>query len=143
MGYGSYTGDGLPTTLTPPWGVDGPWLEAEVVAQPAVRWVSLEPLLASVNLTRIDGINGDFWNALEQDSYRGGLDSNALDWVVVGGESGPNHRPMAVEWLSRIVDQCRFRTVPIYVKQDSGLNSGRQGRIPDDLWALKEFPNAG
>ena len=57
-----------------------------------------------------------------------------LDWVVVGGESGPHHRPMNIAWLESMVDQCRAAGVPVFVKQDAAPKPGKQGRIPDRLW---------
>ena len=47
---------------------------------------------------------------------------------------------MTLEWLESIVEQCKSAGVPVFVKQDSGPRSGQQGRIPDALWALKQFP---
>lgn len=64
----------------------------------------------------------------------------AVHWVIVGGESGPNRRPMKIEWLESIVDQCHAAGVPCFVKQDSALRPGQQGRIPNELWAMKQFP---
>ena len=63
-----------------------------------------------------------------------------LSWVIVGAESGPNHRPMKTEWVADIARQCSAAGVPLFVKQDSGLYPGRQGRLPDSLWARKQFP---
>ena len=65
---------------------------------------------------------------------------DAVDWVIVGGESGPHARPLNIEWLESIADQCSDAGVPLFVKQDSGRKPGQQGRIPDRLWARKEFP---
>jgi protein gp37 len=62
------------------------------------------------------------------------------DWVIAGGESGPGHRPMEMAWLESIARQCRMASIPLYVKQDSGPRAGQQGRIPDALWNLKQFP---
>lgn len=62
----------------------------------AVRWVSLEPLLGPIDLSA--HIHG-------------------LDWVVVGGESGPGARPCDVEWIEGIVAQCQRAQVPVFVKQ--------------------------
>ena len=64
----------------------------------------------------------------------------ALDFVIGGGESGPGHRPMKVEWVQSIADQCAAAGVPLFVKQDSGPRPGQQGRLPDSLWARKEMP---
>jgi len=85
----------------------------------AVRWISAEPLLGPIDL--------------------GGA---ALDWVVVGGESGSEHRPMNMAWLASIVARCRANGIPVWVKQDSGFRSGLQGAIPDDLW-VQQFPAPG
>ncbi len=86
----------------------------------AVRWLSCEPLLGPIDIT--------LWLG------------NGIDWVVVGGESGREHRVMDPAWLESIVDQCQANATPVFVKQDSGSRQGKQGRIPDELWALKEFP---
>ena len=64
----------------------------------------------------------------------------ALQWVIVGGESGPLRRPMALAWLRRIVEQCQGAGVPCFVKQDTAFKEGQQGRIPDHLWQIKQFP---
>ncbi len=64
-------------------------------------------------------------------------------WAVVGGESGPKRREMQLSWLTAITEQCRAAEVPVFVKQDSGLRPGKQGRIPEDVWALKQFPEVG
>lgn len=76
-----------------------PWAQRRVPAlldTPGVRWVSAEPLLGPLDLTP--------W--LPQ-----------LDWVVVGGESGPGARPMDVDWAVDVVDQARTAGVPVFVKQ--------------------------
>ncbi len=89
-------------------------------AAAAHRFLSLEPLIGPIE-TRL--------GRLEK-----------IDWLIVGGESGPGARPCEVEWIRSIVDQCRAAGVPCMVKQDSGPRPGMQGRIPDDLWAVKEYP---
>ena len=63
-----------------------------------------------------------------------------LNWLIVGAESGPKRRPMEIKWLRDIVDQCKAAGVACFVKQGSAKHPGQQGRIPDDLWAIKEFP---
>lgn len=63
-----------------------------------------------------------------------------LDWVIVGGESGGSRRACEVGDIVSIVQQCQSAGVPCFVKQDSALHAGQQGRIPDDVWAVKEFP---
>lgn len=101
----------------------------ELLATPAaVRGISVEPLLGSVDVS--------LW------LYRNNLiDRDGLDWVIIGGESGPGARACDIGWIRSIVAQCKAAGTAVFVKQDSGPKPGRQGRIPDDLW-LKEFPNA-
>lgn len=85
----------------------------------AVRWVSAEPLLERVDLTSIRLSGGDF------DALRGGDVGRSvrnehwpsLDWVVVGGESGPNARPMHPDWAKCLRDQCAAAGVPFLFKQ--------------------------
>lgn len=63
-----------------------------------------------------------------------------LDWTICGGESGPKARPCQVEWIKSLAAQCKASGVSCFIKQDSGRYPGLQGRIPDDLWAIKEYP---
>ncbi len=67
----------------------------------AVRWISAEPLLGPIELSRIDSPS---------------LQSR-LDWVVVGGESGPGARPFDIAWARALRDQCRAAGVPFFLKQ--------------------------
>ena len=90
-----------------------------------VRWISCEPLLGPIDLSRYKCCKGS---------------RRQISWCVIGGESGPNHRPMEVQWLEDIVRQCQEAGVPVWVKQASSLRPGQQGDIPDDLWALKQYP---
>lgn len=87
----------------------------------AIRWISAEPLLGSINLRNVY----DKWHNFggELDTLRG-IDTKhqcdltgKLDWVVVGGESGPRARPCDIAWIRSIVDQCRAAGVPVFVKQ--------------------------
>jgi protein gp37 len=64
----------------------------------------------------------------------------ALQWVIVGGESGGQRRPMALGWLTSLVEQCQAAGVPCFVKQDGALRPEQQGRIPDHLWQIRQFP---
>lgn len=85
-----------------------------------VRWLSVEPILEPIT-----------------------MDLSGIHWVVVGGESGARRREPAVGTVAAIVDvvrQCRAANVPCFVKQDSGRLSGMQGRLPDDIWQIKQFP---
>jgi protein gp37 len=71
----------------------------------AVRFLSMEPLLGPVDLSP--------WLITDVDAR----DGNLIDWVIVGGESGPNARPMHPDWVRSIRDQCQAAGVPFFFKQ--------------------------
>ena len=102
----------------------------------AKRFLSVEPLLAPVQLTTVCGLSFN----RNPDHTLARKDGTGIDWVICGGESGPNRRPMEISWLESIVSQCDAAGVPVFVKQDSALKPGQQGRISDALWARKSFP---
>ena len=90
----------------------------------AVRFVSLEPLLGPIDLT--DHCNGHyFFNSLSGTRWHDDPDrsrpeekfSPGLDWVIVGGESGPHARPMHPEWVRSLRNQCEAAAVPFFLKQ--------------------------
>jgi len=56
------------------------------------------------------------------------LDLSGIDWVIVGGESGPGARPMKKEWVVEILRQCRAQSVPFFFKQWGGVNKKEAGR---------------
>jgi protein gp37 len=56
------------------------------------------------------------------------LDLSGIDWVIVGGESGPNARPMKPAWITEIRDQCRKAQVAFFFKQWGGVQKKRAGR---------------
>ena len=91
----------------------------------AVRGISIEPLLSSVDLSK--------WIGKKQ--------SVGISFIIVGGESGPNRRDCGVEAIVSVAEQAIAAGIPTWVKQDSAFRSGQQGRIPDDLWKRKEFPS--
>lgn len=72
-----------------------------------LRFLSLEPLL------------GPLYD----------LDLSGIDWVIVGGESGPRARPMDPAWATDLRDQCRRARVPFFFKQWGGTNKKRTGRL--------------
>ena len=72
----------------------------------AVRWVSAEPLLEPITIFSIDGII-DIPDGMK----------SSLHWVVVGGESGINARPMHPDWARSLRDQCNVAGVPFLFKQ--------------------------
>lgn len=59
------------------------------------------------------------------------LDLTGIDWVIVGGESGPGARPMSQEWVAEIRDQCIESGVTFFFKQWGGVNKSRTGRELD------------
>jgi protein gp37 len=73
------------------------------------KFVSLEPLLGALH----------------------DLDLSGIDWVIVGGESGPRSRPMDPDWVAEIRDQCRRAEVPFFFKQWGGKNKKKAGRLLD------------
>jgi protein gp37 len=69
------------------------------------------------------------------------LDLDNIDWVIVGGESGPGARPMEREWVTDIRRQCQRASVPFFFKQWGGLHKKRTGRLLDGrTW--DEWPRA-
>lgn len=72
-----------------------------------IKFLSLEPLLGPLPNLNLDGV----------------------DWVIVGGESGPGARPMAEEWVIDIRDQCLASNVPFFFKQWGGTRKKKAGRI--------------
>lgn len=116
----------------------------------AVRWISAEPLLGTVELDNIEFEPGNFINALDLEEWRGLEDSPEvqaspgkgalIDWVVVGGESGPNARPMHPAWARSLRDQCAAAGVPFLFKQwgewapyNRGRNNGAALATPNSL----------
>lgn len=63
----------------------------------------------------------------------------AFAWMIVGGESGPSHRPMEIAWVRDLYDACRAAGTAFFAKQDAHRYPGQRGRIPDDLW-VQEYP---
>lgn len=87
----------------------------------AVRWVSAEPLLGPIDLTKIDGGSLDpEARGIAVNALTGGRASGSpwhLNWVVAGGESGPGARPMHPDWARSLRDQCAAAGVPFLFKQ--------------------------
>jgi len=59
------------------------------------------------------------------------LDLSAIDWVIVGGESGPRARPMKAVWVKEVRDQCLEAKVPFFFKQWGGRTPKANGRLLD------------
>jgi protein gp37 len=84
----------------------------------ALRFVSCEPMLGSVDLLRTPrpGYMHD-WLTGEYETVREHRSTPHLDWVIAGGESGPGARPMHPEWARALRDQCDEAGVPFFFKQ--------------------------
>ena len=74
------------------------------------KFLSLEPLLAPLPYIQLDGV----------------------DWVIVGGESGPRARPIEADWVRDIRDNCLENNVPFFFKQWGGVFKKRTGRTLDN-----------
>lgn len=85
-----------------------------------VKFISIEPLLGHI----------------------GPLNLTNIDWVIVGGESGPGAREMQHAWVSDIQSQCRSAKVAFFFKQWGGVNKKRTGRLLDGR-TFDEMPMAG
>jgi len=59
------------------------------------------------------------------------LDLTGIDWVIVGGESGPRARPMESKWVTEVRDACQKANVPFFFKQWGGINRKKNGRVLD------------
>lgn len=139
----------------PPWPLPNVWLGVSVEDQAraderiphllntpaAVRWISAEPLLGPIDLTRIclvpkkegsaragvhiDAVSGRYvesgrpyigeWDI--DGPYPEGRPARRLDWVVAGGESGRGARPLHLSWIRGLREQCTAAGVPIFIKQ--------------------------
>jgi protein gp37 len=95
-----------------------------------VRFLSIEPMLGPVDLNRIDAtkagwrsVNGfpepvaiSAFGRWQETPMRARL-QNGVDWVIVGGESGPNAREFNFNWARSVVEQCKEASVAVFVKQ--------------------------
>ncbi len=84
----------------------------------AVRFLSIEPLIAPV----------------------GEIDLTGIHWVIVGGESGPRARKMELRWVEDIFKQCRSAAVPFFFKQWGGVRKDLTGRLLHNR-TYDEMPN--
>jgi len=69
------------------------------------------------------------------------MNLNNIDWVIVGGESGPKARPILPAWVHEIKDQCIQASVPFFFKQWGGTNRKKTGRLLDgQIWDELPIP---
>lgn len=84
----------------------------------AIKFLSCEPLIGDI----------------------GHLDLRGIDWVIVGGESGPRARVMRPDWARSIRDECIRKNIPFFFKQWGGVNRKKTGRLLDNrIW--EQYPN--
>ena len=95
----------------------------------AVRFLSCEPLLGDVTLTDLDTTPND------------STETGAIDWVIVGGESGPKSRPMHPAWAETLQQQCARHDIAYFFKQygdwapvENLDDTHDRGVQPGDLW---------
>ncbi len=134
-----------PTILRHTWPLPNVWIGTSVEDQsvleermtalmliPAeVRFLSVEPLIGPVNL----GLLG----TLPREHFPGyQLAADRIHWVIVGGESGPGHRPIEADWVRSVRDECQDARVPFFFKQWGGRTAKAGGRELDgrvhDSW---------
>ena len=84
----------------------------------AVRFVSMEPLLSSIS---------DF-------------PTKNIDWIILGGESGPGARPMQKSWVIEIRNRCLANQIPFFFKQWGGVNRNKTGRLLEGKY-YEEMPD--
>ena len=135
----------------------------ELLKIPAkVRFLSCEPLLGPIRLPLTKP--KPLYDAEYGDQHEYAEVPNGIDWVIVGGESGPKARPCNIGWVRDIKNQCKAASVPVFVKQLGSIpiifgvdgpdgcdklmvcrvshtKGGNSSEWPEDLRA-QEFPNA-
>jgi protein gp37 len=124
------TGAGEGTLWLPPWPAPNVWVGTSIESEEycwradelrrapaAVRFLSLEPLLGPLP----------------------SLDLSGIDWVIVGGESGPKSRRSDLDWMRDLRDRCIDQRIPLFFKQVGGRTPKAGGRLLDGrTW--DEFP---
>ena len=157
--FGMHTGARFANGIYRPWPLPNVWLGTSVENQTwadrripllldtpaAVRFLSCEPLLGPVDLRLRHPVMTDLadLDPGRDERYRGtypfrGVTADAvtrrhhwIDWVIVGGESGPDHRPVDPAWVRSMRDQCVATGVPFLFKQWGGRTSKSGGRELD------------
>ncbi len=140
--------ENIPGRLPQDWGPGYPnvWLGVSVETQEyadaripllleipaAIHFLSAEPLLGPIDLRDKDA----------QSSCLDPYDGDAkVDWVIVGGESGPGYRPMETEWARSLRDQCKAAGVAFFFKQSAAPRT-EMGTLLDGI-KIQEYPRIG
>lgn len=138
------------------------WFDKRIVHLGAARWaaarfVSVEPMVGKIRADRalmvclhcknVDARPGPDWVPTDPRKYwweRQSLVSahyrRPFDWIIIGGESGSPRAELDLDAAWDLSRQARAAGVAIYVKQDSGPKPGKRGRLDDEMWGLKQFP---
>lgn len=110
--------------------------------RPEKQFLSVEPLLGPIDLSK--------WLDLYEYETGGGFMRRTvghlfdmLDWVIVGGESGPKARPMRVDWLRNLRDQCQAADVPFLFKQWGEWIPSNQDGCPKSTGGAKYYSPPG
>ena len=151
-------GLGLPgENASPDWPLPNVWLGVSVEnmraaderipilleTPAALRWVSIEPMIGPISFRWRygSGFNIDPKTGIQSRNHLDGL--RRLDWIVVGGESGPQARTVLREWIDSVVAECREADVQIFVKQLGAAYSdpvngiaGASLKIPEEAISL-------
>jgi len=98
----------------------------------AVRFVSVEPMLGPVDLTKYLKLEPTEGPSLEPFGLSGPF-KHRLAWVVCGAETGPGKRRMDLDWARSLRDQCADAGVPFFFKKDSDGNHALDGVIHEAL----------
>jgi protein gp37 len=113
-------------------------LDLRQIRREVTLFLSCEPLLGSVDLSPYTeaGPTGDYRGLYQQTPSKKDKKKpqGSISFVIVGGESGPNRRPMDLWWARDIRDECAFAGVPFFMKQIDKVDP-----IPEDLM-IREVP---
>ncbi len=124
----------IPAKLPRDWGVgySNVWLGTSVEGKRVIDRIGfLAHVPAKVHFLSLEPLLGPLHN----------LPLKGIDWIIVGGESGPRARPMDPAWVRDIRDQCLVAGVPFFFKQWGGKRKSKTGRDLDGrTW--DEFPGA-
>lgn len=135
--------------VVPKWPLENVWLGTSVEnarwrnridelrqTPAAVRFLSCEPLLGSMT----------DWSKVEVEPHELGrtfFDLTGIDWVIVGGESGPKRRPYDMAWAREIRDACVAKGTGFFYKQSAAFRSGHHPYLTEEdgtCWEWKQDP---